>query len=97
MRLVAAVSAGGTAFSEGSKIPRTKEFSTMHVLITELIASGNCELTGKTDVECVRVRLDESSQEMLVRPAELLKLLRFKRRQEPATAPKSPDKKGTPS
>ena len=69
----------------------------MRVVITDLLTSS-CELSGKSDVECIRVQLDESTPEMVVMPAELLRLLRFKKKQqESISGPKQPDKKGAMS
>lgn len=48
----------------------------MRVLITELF-TGECELTGKKDIEVVRVKLDEAAPEAVVATSELFRLLRF--------------------
>jgi hypothetical protein len=48
----------------------------MRVLITDLF-TGECELTGKKDAECVRVKLDDAAPEAVVATSELFRLLRF--------------------
>lgn len=66
----------------------------MHVVITDFV-TGECEFTGKADVECVRVRLDEASPDAVVSTAELIRLLRFKKKQlekqTPARGAKGPE------
>lgn len=52
----------------------------MRVVISDL-ATGECELTGKSDVECVRVMLDEASPEAVIATSELIRLLRFQKKQ----------------
>ena len=52
----------------------------MRVLITDLF-TGECELTGKKDAECVRVKLDETAPDAVIAIQELLRLLRFQKRQ----------------
>ena len=52
----------------------------MRVLITDLFTS-ECELTGKSDAECVRVVLGEQSPEAVIATSELIRLLRFTKRQ----------------
>ncbi len=53
---------------------------TMNVVIHDLV-SGECELSGKSNVECVRVTLDEKTPEAVISTAEFVKLLRFKKKQ----------------
>ena len=65
----------------------------MRVVITDL-TTGNCELTGRSNVEVVRVQLDEGSPEVLVTTRELVKLLRLMKRQEPVSPNKPLEKKG---
>ena len=65
----------------------------MRVVITDLL-TGDCELTGRSNVEVVRVQLDEATPEVLISAKELVKLLRLKKRQEPVSANKSQEKKG---
>ncbi len=62
----------------------------MRVVITDLV-TGTCDLTGKENVECVKVHLDDSPTEVHCVPAELIKLLRLRKKQD---CGKSPDKKG---
>jgi len=62
----------------------------MHVVITDLL-TGRCELTGKDNVECLKVHLDDDLPEVLCRPAEFTKLLRLLKRQDGGS--KFPDKK----
>lgn len=52
----------------------------LRVVITDLLV-GECELTGKTDAECVRVQFDEDSPEALIATTEFFRLLRFERKQ----------------
>lgn len=52
----------------------------MKVVITDLLV-GECELTGKPDVDCVRVRLDEASPEAVIAASEVMRLIRFKKKQ----------------
>ena len=52
----------------------------MNVVIHDLV-SGECELSGKTNVECVRVSFDEKTPEAIISTAEFVKLLRFKKKQ----------------
>ena len=53
----------------------------MQAIITGLF-EGECELTGKTDVECFRVRLDDASPEAVIATSELVRLLRFQKKQD---------------
>ena len=48
----------------------------MKIVITELF-TGECELTGKKETECCRVKLDEAAPEAVVATSELFRLLRF--------------------
>ncbi len=64
----------------------------MRVVITDLL-TAECELTGKANVECVRVQLDESTPEMVIQPNEMIRLLRFKKKQT-GMAMRSAEKKG---
>lgn len=70
----------------------------LHVVITDLLPSCSCELTGKSDVECVRVRLDDTTPEAVIGTKELLRLLRFRKSQQnkidavtPTSSRKEPD------
>jgi len=66
----------------------------MRVVITDLL-TGDCELTGRSGVECVRVQMDEATPEIVMLPSELVRLLRFKKKQlSAASSTKSQDKKG---
>lgn len=69
----------------------------MHIIITEL-CTANCELSGKPDVECVRIRLDDTTPEATIATKELLRILRFRQAQQnkldsvtPAPSRKEPD------
>lgn len=53
----------------------------MRVVITDLLIA-ECDLSGKSGVECVRVQLDENTPEVTITPAELAKQLRLKKKQE---------------
>jgi hypothetical protein len=66
----------------------------VRVTINDVLV-GTCDLTGKENVECVRVQLDDGSAELSCRPAELIKLLRLRKRQD--ALPKSSEKKGPAS
>lgn len=69
----------------------------MRVLITDLLTT-ECELTGKCDVECVRVVLDEESPEAVIATSELIRLLRFRKKQcDKAEASKASHSKGEDS
>ena len=62
----------------------------MNVVIHDLV-SGECELSGKANVECVRVTFDEKTPEAIISTAEFVKLLRFKKKQEEnKDSPRSP-------
>ena len=65
----------------------------MRVIITDLL-TGDCELTGRSNVEVTRVQLDPDTPEVLIAPKELVKLLRLKKKQEPVGTSKTQDKKG---
>ena len=65
----------------------------MRVVISDLL-TGECELTGRSNVEVVRVQLDEATPEVLIAAKELVKLLRLKKRQEPVSTNKPQEKKG---
>lgn len=68
----------------------------MNVVIHDLV-SGECELSGKANVECVRVTLDEKTPEAVISTAEFVKLLRFKKKQESKNgAPRSAQPAGKP-
>ena len=54
---------------------------TMNVVIHDLV-TAECELSGKANVECVRVTLDEKTPEAIISTAEFVKFLRFKKKQE---------------
>lgn len=69
----------------------------IHVVITDLVPSSECELTGKTG-ECVRVRLDPTTPEAVIGTKELLRILRFRKTQQdkldsvsPTSSRKDPD------
>jgi hypothetical protein len=68
----------------------------MRVVISDLL-TGNCELTGRSNVEVARVQLDEAMPEVLITPKELVKLLRLKKKQEPVSPAKPQEKKGAAS
>jgi hypothetical protein len=53
----------------------------MNVIITDFL-TGDCEFSGRSNTDCVRVALDESTPEAVISTAELIKWLRFKKRQE---------------
>lgn len=53
----------------------------MKALIVDVIPDGECEVTRKAGVECYRVRLD-GGEESTMTPAELLKMLRYRKAQE---------------
>lgn len=63
----------------------------MKVLIVDLI-TARCDLTGRDNVECLRVRLEENAMEIACVPNELIKLLRLRKKQEGSLS--SPEKKG---
>jgi hypothetical protein len=63
----------------------------MRVVITDLV-TGTCDLTGKKDTECLKVVFDDSMPEVICVPAELIKLLRLRKKQDGGN--KSPEKKG---
>jgi len=63
----------------------------MRVVITDLMA-GTCDLTGRKDVECLKVQLDDTTPEVVCVPAELIKLLRLRKKQDGGN--KSPVTKG---
>jgi hypothetical protein len=65
----------------------------MRVIISDLV-TGDCELTGRSNVEVVRVQLDEATPEVFITTKELAKLLRLKKRQEPVNPNKPQEKKG---
>lgn len=52
----------------------------MHVIITDLLIA-DCDLSGRTDVECVRVQLEAETPEVVIRTTELVRLLRLKKKQ----------------
>ena len=64
----------------------------MRVVITDLM-TGTCDLTGKENVECLKVQIDDLQTEVVCVPAELIKLLRLRKKQDGSN--KSPEKKGT--
>jgi hypothetical protein len=53
----------------------------MWVLITDLV-TGTCDITAKKNAECLRVRLDQQSPEFCCVPAELIKVLRLRKKQD---------------
>lgn len=53
----------------------------MRVLITDLLIA-ECDLSGKSGVECVRVQLGENEPEVTITPAELLKQLKLKKKMD---------------
>jgi hypothetical protein len=63
----------------------------MRVIVTDVLI-GTCDLTGKSDTECLKVALDDSLPEVVCVPAELIKLLRLSKKRE--TNNKPPEKKG---
>ena len=69
----------------------------INVVITDLMPSSECELTGKTG-ECVRVQLDPTTPEAVIGTKELLRILRFRKTQQnkidsvpPSSSRKEPD------
>lgn len=52
----------------------------LKVVITDFLVS-ECELTGKADTECVRVKLQDDSPEAVIATSELVRLLRFQKKQ----------------
>lgn len=54
----------------------------LQVIITDLLPSGDCELTGKSGVECARVRLDGTTPEAVIATKELLRIIRFRKSQQ---------------
>ena len=52
----------------------------MRAVITDLF-TGECELTGKSGAECVRVQLDDAAPEAVIATSELIRLLRFQKKQ----------------
>lgn len=64
----------------------------MRIIITDLL-TGTCDLTGKENVECLKVQLDDSTPDVLCVPAELIKLLRLQRKKQDGSG-KAQDKKG---
>lgn len=71
----------------------------MRVVISDLFI-GECELTGKSEIECVRVQFDDSSPEAVIATTELFRLLRFQRKQkekqDKANSNEPQAQKGTP-
>jgi len=63
----------------------------MRIVVTELVV-GICDLTGKENVECLKLQLDDNSAELLCSPKEFIKLLRLRKKQDGGN--KSPEKKG---
>ncbi len=64
----------------------------MRVIVTDVLTS-TCDLTGKENVECLRVQFDDHSAEICCVPAELIKLLRLRKKQDAAM--KLAEKKGS--
>lgn len=52
----------------------------LRVVISDLLVA-ECELTGKTETECVRVQFDDESPDAVIATTELFRLLRFQRKQ----------------
>jgi hypothetical protein len=65
----------------------------MKAVITDLLIA-NCEMSGKKEVECFRIQLDDAVPEVLITPVELVKLLRLRKKMEPVNPNKTLDKKG---
>ena len=63
----------------------------MRVVIQDLV-TGTCDLTGKENVECLQVQFDDLPAESVCVPAELIKLLRLRKKQDGGN--KAPEKKG---
>jgi hypothetical protein len=78
-----------TGGSESRKTTNPGEGS-MRVVITDLV-TGTCDLTGKSDTECVKMSFDDATPEVVCVPAELIKLLRLRKKQD---GNKPPEKKG---
>ena len=53
----------------------------MKVVISDFL-TAECEFSGKSDAECVSVCLDDATPEAVISTAELIKWLRFKKKQE---------------
>lgn len=53
----------------------------MKVVITDFLVA-DCEFSGKSGAECVRAFLDDVTPEAVISTAELIKWLRFKKKQE---------------
>ena len=66
----------------------------MRVIVSDLV-NGDCELTGRSNIEVVRVQLDDATPEVFITTKELVKLLRLKKRQEAVNPNKPQEKKGT--
>jgi hypothetical protein len=64
----------------------------MRIVITDLM-SGTCDLTGKENVECLKVQFDDLQAEVVCVPAELIKLVRLRKKQDGGNKPQ--EKKGT--
>lgn len=52
----------------------------MKVVITDFLIA-DCELCGKSGVECVKATLDPQTPEAVISTAELVKVLRFQKTQ----------------
>jgi hypothetical protein len=66
----------------------------MRVIVTDVLTS-TCDLTGRKNVECLRVQLDEQSQEISCLPAELIKILRLRKKQSGPTPAATPGRRET--
>ncbi len=53
----------------------------MRVIIIDVV-NATCDLTGRENVECLRVQLDDSTPEIFCVSAELIKLLRLRKKQD---------------
>jgi hypothetical protein len=63
----------------------------MKLIISDFVVA-TCDLTGKENVECLKVQLDDGLSEVNCVPAELIKLVRLRKKQEA----KSVEFKGAP-
>lgn len=63
----------------------------MRVVIQDLV-TGTCDLTGKENVECLKAQFDDLPAEIVCVPAELIKLLRLRKKQDGGN--KAPETKG---
>ena len=60
----------------------------MHVVITDFV-TAECEFSGRSAIECVLVSLDEATPQAVISTGELVKWLRFQKKQEEKRRKKS--------